>query len=106
MDYTRSIGAKVDFEEGSGGHDWTFWVHYLQRGLEWLFNYIFVSIIKYQLVSNNLPRPIHSSGQTRAQRMCLLMNFSEMTPTNLVQRGENVETTAQDSNNRSVVFFP
>ncbi|MBA4420548.1 MAG: esterase [Anaerolinea sp.] len=38
MDYARSIGAKVDFEEGPGGHDWTFWDHYIQRGLEWLFN--------------------------------------------------------------------
>lgn len=35
-DFLISLGIKVTYEEGPGGHDWDFWNKYIRRVLEWL----------------------------------------------------------------------
>lgn len=34
--FLREQGVNVTYETGEGGHDWTFWHHYIHRALNWL----------------------------------------------------------------------
>ncbi|MFW6303609.1 MAG: esterase family protein, partial [Candidatus Sumerlaeota bacterium] len=34
--HAESIDLQLDYEEGPGSHDWSFWDHWIQRVLEWL----------------------------------------------------------------------
>ena len=38
--HAQTIMQRADFryEEGPGGHFWSFWNEYLPRGLDWLLN--------------------------------------------------------------------
>ena len=35
-DFCAEIGYPLKYEEGPGVHDWVFWDHYIQRGLDWI----------------------------------------------------------------------
>jgi len=35
-DHCAKIGYPLKYEEGPGIHDWVFWDHYIQRGLDWI----------------------------------------------------------------------
>jgi len=38
-EHLQKLGYEVTYEEGPGGHDWSFWDRYIKKVLDWIFPY-------------------------------------------------------------------